>query len=182
MGILLSALMISIVQNQLTLSFQQGYAVKCLIRDRLQEKLEHCAALLIKNQWQIHLRGGHLKDEDAKSSSRLSRKASRAFGDTKSVIKRKLSRAGSALSNQEARLSQEGRLPKEGELRSSCGSARLRPRRPRRSKATLTFPTAALRTVARPPPRWSLPLSSPSSRVAGPSGLHRHIPRARLLV
>ena len=122
-GILLSALMISIVQNQLTLSFQQGYAVKCLIRDRLQEKLEHCAALLIKNQWQIHLRGGHLKDEDATSSSRLSRKASRAFGDTKSVIKRKLSRAGSALSNQEARLSQEGRLPQEGELRSSCGRA-----------------------------------------------------------
>ena len=78
--------------------------------------------MLIKNQWQIHLRGGHLKDEDATSSSRLSRKASRAFGDTKSVIKRKLSRAGSALSNQEARLSQEG-LPQEGELRSSCGRA-----------------------------------------------------------
>ena len=50
-GILLSALMISIVQNQLTLSYQQGYAVKCLIRDRLQER----AALALAHHPDIYI-------------------------------------------------------------------------------------------------------------------------------
>ena len=66
-GILLSALMISIVQNQLTLSYQQGYAVKCLIRDRLQEKLERCAAALIRAHWQMHLL---LKIQQARAEAR----------------------------------------------------------------------------------------------------------------
>lgn len=72
-GILLSALMISIVQNQLTLSYQQGYAVKCLTRDRLQEKLEKCAATLIKTHWQMHLQARRIsKMQQARADERHS--------------------------------------------------------------------------------------------------------------
>ena len=72
-GILLSALMISIVQNQLTLSFQQGYAVKCLIRDRLQEKLEQCAATLIKTHWLMYRQAHWLhKMQQARADERHS--------------------------------------------------------------------------------------------------------------
>ena len=45
--------MITVVNKELELSAAQGYAVKCFLRDRLQKRLEHCAANLIAVQWQV---------------------------------------------------------------------------------------------------------------------------------
>ena len=73
-GIILTAITISIVHSHLALSYQQAYAVKCMIRDRLQERLEHCAASLIAVQLQLvyHTRRLHeeVQSNDNSPSSR----------------------------------------------------------------------------------------------------------------
>ena len=55
-GILLTAITISVVHNELALSYQQAYAVKGVLRDQLQSKLEHCAAALIAVQFELHVK------------------------------------------------------------------------------------------------------------------------------
>ena len=54
-GLVLTAIMISIVHKELALSAAQGHTVKRFLLVRVSRKLEQCAASLLVTKWQLRL-------------------------------------------------------------------------------------------------------------------------------
>merc|ERR1719311_396520 len=68
-GLMLTAIMISIVQKELALSAAQGHTVKRFLLLRVTRKYEQCAASLVVIKWQlIMLNRAEAKEKQARAA------------------------------------------------------------------------------------------------------------------